>query len=132
MSAGSCYVPELSWSQWCELDGVVVVVAVVPAPDEPELEPPPLAASATPAPPSAIAVTAVAAQTACFGRNTCDLLSVVVFRPSNRCTLRAAQGPPKTSVNSSRSRRRSRGGVTKTASVAPAKAATAPIANAIS
>jgi hypothetical protein len=69
----------LSWSQWCELDCVVVAAVVVPAPDEPELEPP-LAASATPAPPSAIAVTAVAAQTTCFGRNTCDLLSVVVFR----------------------------------------------------
>jgi hypothetical protein len=54
------------------------VVAVVPAPDEPELELPPLAASATPAPPSAMAVTAVASQTACFGRNTRDLLSVVV------------------------------------------------------
>jgi len=56
----------------------VVVVAVVTAPDEPELEPPP-AASATPAPPRAVAVTAVASQTACFGRNTCDLLSVVVL-----------------------------------------------------
>ena len=55
-----------------------------------------------------------------------------MFRPSNRSALRTAQDPPKTSVNSSRSRRRSRGGVTKTASVAPAKAATAPIANAIS
>jgi hypothetical protein len=56
----------------------VVVVAVVPAPDE-ELEPPPLAASATPAPPSAIPARAVAIQTACFVRNTRDLLSAVVF-----------------------------------------------------
>ncbi len=57
----------------------MVVVAVVPAPDE-ELElPPPLAASATPAPPSAIPARAVAIQTACFVRNTRDLLSVLVF-----------------------------------------------------
>ena len=56
----------------------MVVVAVVPAPDE-ELELPlPPAAIATPAPPSAIAASAVASQTACFGRNTRDLLSVVV------------------------------------------------------
>jgi hypothetical protein len=50
----------------------------VPAPDE-ELELPPLAASATPAPPRASAVRAVASQATCFVRNTCDLLSVVVF-----------------------------------------------------
>ena len=56
----------------------MVVVAVVPAPDE-ELELPlPPAAIATPAPPSAIAASAVASQTACLGRNTRDLLSVVV------------------------------------------------------
>jgi hypothetical protein len=49
----------------------VVVVPVEPAPDELELELlPPLAAIATPAPPSAIAVSAVASQTACFGRIT--------------------------------------------------------------
>jgi hypothetical protein len=75
MSSLERYVLESSRSQWCELD-CVVVVAVVPASDEPELEPPPLAASATPAPPSAIAVRAVASQTARLGRNTCDLLSV--------------------------------------------------------
>jgi hypothetical protein len=54
----------------------VVVVAVVAAPDDLELEPPPLAAIATPVPPSASAVTAVASRAACFGRNTWDLLSV--------------------------------------------------------
>jgi hypothetical protein len=54
----------------------VVVVAVVDASDDFEPEPPPPAASATPVPPSAIAVTAVASQAACLGRNTCDLLSV--------------------------------------------------------
>lgn len=57
----------------------MVVDAVVSAPgDELEL-PPSLAASATPAPPSAIPARAVAIQTACFVRNTRDLLSVVVF-----------------------------------------------------
>ena len=58
----------------------MVVVPVVPAPDEVELELLPLAAIATPAPPSAIAVRAVASQTAGLGLNTCDLLSVVVSR----------------------------------------------------
>jgi hypothetical protein len=56
----------------------VVVGAVVPAPDDEFELPPPPAASATPAPPSAIAATAVAIQTTCLVRNTCDLLSVVV------------------------------------------------------
>jgi hypothetical protein len=57
----------------------VVVVAVVAAPDDLELELPPLAAIATPAPPSASVVTTLASRTVCLGRNTCDLLSVVVF-----------------------------------------------------
>jgi hypothetical protein len=70
----------------------VVVAAVVPAPDDLE---PPLAASATPAPPSASAVTAVASQTACLGRNTCDLLSVVVFSKWNCARLREAEDLPK-------------------------------------
>jgi hypothetical protein len=56
----------------------VVVVTVVPAPDDLELEPPLLAAIAAPAPPSATAVTAAASQRTGFGRNTCDLLSVVM------------------------------------------------------
>jgi hypothetical protein len=55
----------------------VVVVAVVAAPDGSESLPP-LAAMATPAPPSAMAVTAVARRAVCFGRNTENLLSVVV------------------------------------------------------
>jgi hypothetical protein len=57
----------------------VVVVAVVAAPDDVEVELPPLAASATPAPPSASVVTTPASRAVCLGRNTCDLLSVVVF-----------------------------------------------------
>jgi hypothetical protein len=61
--------PLLSWSQCDVLDGVVVV-AVVAAPDELELELPPLAAMATPAPPRASAVTALARTAACLGRNT--------------------------------------------------------------
>jgi hypothetical protein len=56
----------------------VVVVAVVAAPDDLGFELPPLAAIATPVPPRASAV-AVASKAACLGRNTCDLLSVVVF-----------------------------------------------------
>jgi hypothetical protein len=66
----------LSWSQ-CDDPDCVVVVAVVAAPDELASSPPP-AATATPAPPSARAVTAVARRAVCFGRNTEDLLSVVV------------------------------------------------------
>jgi hypothetical protein len=58
----------------------VVVVAVVAAPDDLEPLPPP-AAIATPAPPSAMAVTAVARRAVCFGRNTGNLLSVVVSCP---------------------------------------------------
>ena len=66
----------MSWSQ-CDDPDCVVVVAVVAASDE--LEPlPPLAAIATPAPPRAIAVIAVARRAVCFGRNTENLLSVVV------------------------------------------------------
>jgi hypothetical protein len=60
--------PLLSWSQCDVLDGVVV--AVVAAPDDLELELPPLAAMATPAPPRASAVTALARTAACLGRNT--------------------------------------------------------------
>jgi hypothetical protein len=65
-----------SWSQCEELDCGVVVVAVVAAPDDLELELPPLAAIATPVPPRASTV-AVASKAACLGRNTFDLLSVV-------------------------------------------------------
>jgi len=73
----------------------VVVVAVVAAPDDVEVEPPPLAAIATPVPPTASAVTALATRTACLGRNTWVLLSVAGFvLPS------IEQGPAK------RSRRR--------------------------
>jgi hypothetical protein len=49
---------------------VVLVVAVVAAPDELELELPPLAAIATPAPPSASVVMAPARRAVCLGRNT--------------------------------------------------------------
>jgi hypothetical protein len=49
---------------------VAVVVAVVAAPDELELELPPLAAMATPAPPSASVVTTPARSAVCLGRNT--------------------------------------------------------------
>jgi len=49
---------------------VVLVVAVVAAPDELEFEPPPLAAMATPAPPSANVVTTPASKAVCLGRNT--------------------------------------------------------------
>jgi hypothetical protein len=49
---------------------VFVVVAVVAAPDELELELPPLAAIATPAPPSARVVTTPASRAVCLGRNT--------------------------------------------------------------
>jgi hypothetical protein len=48
---------------------VVLVVAVVAATDELELEPP-LAAMATPAPPSAKVVTTPASKAVCLGRNT--------------------------------------------------------------
>ena len=48
---------------------VVLVVAVVAAPDELELELPP-AAMATPAPPSANVVTTPASKAVCLGRNT--------------------------------------------------------------
>jgi hypothetical protein len=61
----------------------VVVVAVVVAPDDLSVELPPLAAIATPAPPSASVVTAPASRTVCLGRNTYDLLSVVVFLHGN-------------------------------------------------
>jgi hypothetical protein len=60
----------------------VVVVAVVAAPDDFEVELP-LAAIATPAPPSASVVTTPASRAVCLGRNTCDLLSVVVFVHGN-------------------------------------------------
>ena len=72
------FVESLSWSQ-CDEPDCVVVVAVVAAPDELESLPP--AAIATPAPPRAMAVTAVARRAVCFGRNTENLLSVVVSRP---------------------------------------------------
>lgn len=49
---------------------VVLVVAVVAAPDELELELPPLAAMATPAPPSAKVVTKPASKAVFLGRNT--------------------------------------------------------------
>jgi len=49
---------------------VVLVVAVVAAPGELELELPPLAAIATPAPPSASVVTTPASRAVFFGRNT--------------------------------------------------------------
>jgi hypothetical protein len=61
----------------------VVVVAVVVAPDDLVAELPPLAAIATPAPPSASVVTALASRAVCLGRNTYDLLSVVVFLHGN-------------------------------------------------
>jgi hypothetical protein len=61
----------------------VVVVAAVAAPDDFEVELPPLAAIATPAPPSASVVTTPASRAVCLGRNTCDLLSVVVFQHGN-------------------------------------------------
>jgi hypothetical protein len=61
----------------------VVVVAVVVAPDDLLVELPPLAAIATPAPPNASVVTAPASRTVCLGRNTYDLLSVVVFLHGN-------------------------------------------------
>jgi hypothetical protein len=61
----------------------VVVVAVVAAPDDFEVELPPLAAIATPAPPSASVVATPASRTVCLGRNTCVLLSVVVFLNGN-------------------------------------------------
>ena len=76
---------------------MVVVVAVVAAPDDLELELPPLAAMATPVPPRANAV-AVASKAACLGRNTCDLPSVVVFLKWNSWLLRAAEDGSKKSV----------------------------------
>jgi hypothetical protein len=62
----------LSWSQCDELEVVVLVVveAVVAAPDDLELELPPLAAIATPVPPSASVETAPTSRTVSFGRNT--------------------------------------------------------------
>jgi hypothetical protein len=79
----------LSWSQ-CDDSDCVVVVAVVAASDD--LEPlPPLAAIATPAPPKAMAVTAVARRAVCFGRNTENLLSVVVSRRWNTALVRRAE-----------------------------------------
>jgi hypothetical protein len=69
----------LSWSQ-CDDPDCEGVVAVVAAPDELESLPP-LAAIATPAPPRAMAVAAVARRAVCFGRNTENLLSVVVSCP---------------------------------------------------
>ena len=54
-------------------------MAVVAAFDDLELELPPLAATATPVPPRASVVTMPASKAVCLGRNTCDLLSVVVF-----------------------------------------------------
>jgi hypothetical protein len=69
----------------------VVVVAVVAAPDDVELEPPLPAAIATPVPPRANAVAAVATRAACLGRNTWDLLSVAGCGPC------IEQGPAKSS-----------------------------------
>src|SRR6476660_4596541 len=52
---------------------------------------------ATPVPPSANTV-AVASKAACLGRNTCDLLSVVVFLKWNSWPLRTAEDGSKKSV----------------------------------
>jgi hypothetical protein len=55
-----------------------------------ELELPPLAAMATPVPPRANAV-AVASKAACLGRNTFDLLSVVVFLKMELLALKSSR-----------------------------------------